>query len=169
MAKNSNDTVDGGQAGAESPAEDQVVKTTDGTLVEAQPNDPANSPAARDAAAQAAATQAAKDEKSGAAVQDEEPKEASEPVTTTTDNEGNQVTLGHMTHTGPSQVINGPEESYNPARPGVSPDWPAARTLDEEHDPGQNDGLTAEEAERQAQEENPERPNGDAPETAEQP
>ena len=149
---------------AEQP-DDNVIKTDDGREVEAQPNDPHDSPQARSVEAQAAADAQARRNAEGAAVQERDVT-PTEPVVTTTDDDGNQVTLP-TSHTGPQQLVNGPGEGYNPARPGVSPDWPAARTNDEEHDPGQNDGLTSDEAERQAAEENSD--NQNPPETAEQP
>lgn len=142
-----------------------VVKTDDGGQVEAQPNDPHDSPQARSAEAQRAADEQAQRDAAGAAVQERD-NTPTEPVVTTTDDDGNQVTLP-TSHTGPQELVNGPDQPYNEARPGVSPDWPAARTNDEEHDPGQNDGLTSDEAQRQAQEENSD--NQNAPETNDQP
>jgi hypothetical protein len=57
----------------------------------------------------------------------EAPKE-SKPVTTTTDDEGNEVVIGAPV----GQVVNGPGEYENEDRPGVSPDWPAAHTHDDD-------------------------------------
>jgi hypothetical protein len=160
------DNKDQGQAqDAEPKVEEQNVKTTDGTEVPAQPNDPSESPQARQVRAQAEADEQARRNAEGAAVQERDVA-PTEPVTTTTDNDGNQVTLP-TSHTGPQQLINGPGENYNDARPGVSAEWAAARTNDEEHDVTQNDGLTEEEAQYQAEQENVDQ--GDRPETAEQP
>jgi hypothetical protein len=78
-----------------------------------QPDDQPNAPD-KDAASKDAPTK-------------EAPKE-SEPVTTTTDDEGNEVVIGAPV----GQVVNGPGEYENEDRPGVSPDWPAAHTHDDD-------------------------------------
>jgi len=115
------------------------IETTEGQTVEAQPNRPADSPLAP--------RQVVQSDDPSRPVDDGQPKDEpqkvkqpSEVVVTTTDNEGNQVTLP-TSHTGAQQVVNGPGEAYNADRPGVSPDWPAAQTNDQETEAAQNDGV----------------------------